>query len=415
MLCMTQLKNTVSGVYPNLNIFNLKKHNTSLSIEIIAGITTFLTMAYIMVVFPSILGGIGLDSKALFTATCLVAAIGSILMGFIANYPIALAPSMSLVGYFAFSLILKDKIPYAEALSIVFIAGLLFLLLSLSGWREKIINAIPACIKVGIASGVGLFLAAIALKNINIFDLTSHLVFAQHIVFNAQMALCILGVVLMAILDRYRVLGAIMLGIIIVTVIGIYLHKTPFLGIYSLPPSIAPVFASLQLPHEISIKLIVAVFTFLFVAFFDNTGTLIVVLHQEKKITRVKQAFIADSIATMTGAFFGTSSVGSFIESAAGVRAGGRTGLTAVVVGILFLSALFFQPLAATIPAYATAAALLYVAFLMQRPLRHLHWHESREWLPAVLTALVIPFTFSIADGVIVGILAYLLLSVFKK
>lgn len=399
---------------------NLQQHKTSLSIELIAGLTTFLTLAYVVIVYPSILGAVGIDPKAAFTATCLVGAIGSILMGLWANYPIALAPSMSLAGYFAFGVIAKYGIAWPEALGAVLIAGILFFILAMTGVRQQIVNAIPDTIKIALAAGIGLFLAVIALKNMNLILLNNHITLAKHFEFSPPVILFISTVILISLLDYFGVIGAILIGMLLTTVVGLLLGYDHFHGIFALPPSIKSSWAILQMPDFLNIKIALSIFTFLFVAFFDNTGTLIAVLQagnllQEDKSLRIKEAFLADSTATIIGAFLGTSSVGSYIESAAGVRAGGRTGLTAIVVGILFLAALFFSPLAAMVPVFATSAALFYIAILMQSSLKIIRWREITESIPALITLLAIPFMFSIADGIGLGLMSYVLLNIFAR
>ncbi len=401
--------------------FDFKTLNTNYRTEIIAGLTTFLTMAYVIVVYPAMLNSVGVNGKAIFVATCLAAAFGSILMGVISNYPIALAPSMSLGGYFVYSVISQYGIPWPQALGATFIAGCLFFLLTVSGIRQQVITTLPNAIKIGMSAGIGLFLGAIACKNIGIIHLTSHIVLTTHIVFSADIFLCLLGLLLIALLDHFAVPGAILWGIILITICGIVLKLTPFLGIFSLPPSMADSFLALQLPQLHTLKIFTIIFTFVFVAFFDNTGTLIGILQQAKliapdgKAANLKRAFFADSIATMVGSCLGTSSVGSYIESAAGTRAGGRTGLTAIVVGLLFLLALFLAPLASSIPVYATAAALLYIALLMLRLLFTMDWRIYSEFIPAVITACAIPFTFSIVDGIGLGLVCYLLINLITR
>ena len=399
------------------NYFEFTQNNTTWHTEFIAGLTTFLTMSYVVIVYPAMMNSVGIDGKSVFVATCLAAAFGSILMGTIAKYPVALAPSMGLAAYFTFGIINKMAIPWPIALGIVFISGILFLILALTKIRQHIITAIPLSIKIAIAAGMGLFLAAIALKNIGILVLTNHISLAPHIIFNAPCWLCLLAIIIMTLLDFYEIKGAILIGIIATTLLGIILHITPFNGIFSFPPHIHTTFLALQLPVQINHHFIIAIFTFFIVALFDNTGTLIGVLHLGKlippdgQIKRLPSVFIADSIATIFGSLLGTSSVGSYIESASGVRAGGRTGVTAIVVGILFLFTLFFQPLAASIPTYATAAALLYIATLMLRPMKYADWKNISEYVPALITVLAIPITFSLAVGIGIGLLSYVILN----
>lgn len=382
--------------------------------EILAGITTFFTMAYILVVNPVMLSSAGMDYNSVFVATCLSAAFGSLMMGLLANYPIALAPSMSLNAYFSFYVVQQLHIPWQAALGIVFLAGFLFALLTLTQLRQWLIYAMPQSLKMAIATGIGLFLIAIALKSLGMHlgHQTTHLA-------NLKIWLCLLGVILVVILERFRILGAILLSMIVITLLGNLFGLVHMEGIIAAPPSIQPTLLQLQMPAFNQLQAIVVILIFLFVTLFDNTGTLIAILHQAKllpkdrhdtKAKRLGKALFADSLAAMAGALFGTSSTGSYIESAAGVRAGGRTGITAIVVAILFLGALYFAPLAKTIPDYAAAMALIYVGMLMTRNLRAIHWRNWTESLPALLCVCLIPITFSIADGISAGFISYVLL-----
>lgn len=397
--------------------FKFEKVNTTWHIEILAGLTTFLTMSYVVIVYPAMMSSVGIDGKSVFVATCLAAALGSILMGIIANYPIAVAPAMGLGAYFAFGIINKLHIPWQIALGIVLLAGILFLLLAMTQIRQVIIMAIPLSIKIAIAAGIGLFLAIIALKNLNIITLGQHILLSPHITFNIQIVLCIVGVLIISLLDYHQIKGAILIGILSISVIGIILNITPFKGIFSLPPHMHTTFLALKLPAFTNKNVFIAIFTFFIAALFDNTGTLIAVLYQGKlmpedgQIQKLKNVFLADSIATIIGSLLGTSSVGSYIESSSGVRAGGRTGVTAIIVGVLFLCCLFLQPLAASIPTYATAAALLYVAILMLKPIKYVQWRQMSEFVPALITLLAIPITFSLADGIGLGLLGYVIIN----
>ena len=391
--------------------FGLAGNKTTVRTEIIAGVTTFLTMAYIIFVNPSILAKAGMDQSAVFVATCLAAAIASAAMGLVANYPIALAPGMGLNAYFAF--VVAPQFGWQAALGAVFISGVLFLILSVTPVREMIINAIPRSLKMAISAGIGLFLGMIGMQAAGIVvDHPATLV--THGDFRAwTVILAFLGLVAMIGLDHYKIPGGIIIGILAVTVVAMVLGLQKFGGVVSMPPSIAPVFAKLDIGKALTIGLVTVVFAFLFVDLFDNSGTLIGIAHRggfmnaDGTVPRLKQALLVDSSSAMVGAVLGTSTTTSYIESAAGVKAGGRTGLTAVVVGICFLLALFFAPLAGSIPAYATAPALLYVACLMARGMAEIDWEDATEYVPAVLTALVMPFTFSIADGIAVGFIAY--------
>lgn len=391
--------------------------HSSLKQEFTAGLTTFLTMSYILAINPLILGSTGMDKGAVFVATCLAAAIGSFLMGFLANYPIALAPSMSLNVYFAYIVVGHLGYSWQIALGAVFISGLLFGLLTLTGIRQWLINFLPNPLKIGIMAGIGLFLGLIGLKNINLISLTPHPwpIFSN--LTHIEVSLAILGLGLIILFERLRLMGAIFFSIIIMTALGLALHLVNYQGIVAFPPSLSPVFLKLQFPHVFDPKLLFATLIFLFVALFDNTGTLVAVLTQAKlvskegKIERLPRALLADSLANITGSLLGTSSTGSYIESATGVRAGGKTGLTVIFVSLFFLISLGFAPLINTIPAYATAPALIYVAFLMAKNLGQL----TRDWqenLPGLITALTIPASFSIAMGVSLGLISYATLKV---
>ncbi len=391
--------------------FGLAANKTTVRTEVIAGVTTFLTMAYIIFVNPSILAKAGMDQSAVFVATCLAAAIASAAMGLVANYPIALAPGMGLNAYFAF--VVAPQFGWQAALGAVFVSGVLFLILSVTPVREMIINAIPRSLKMAISAGIGLFLGMIGMQAAGlVVDHPATLV--THGDFRSwTVILAFLGLVTMIALDHYKVPGGIILGILAVTVVAMMLGLQKFGGIVSTPPSIAPVFAKLDIGAALKIGLVTVVFAFLFVDLFDNSGTLIGIAHRggfmnkDGTVPRLKQALLVDSSSAMVGAVLGTSTTTSYIESAAGVKAGGRTGLTAVVVGICFLLALFFAPLAGSIPAFATAPALIYVACLMARGMTEIDWEDATEYAPAVLTALVMPFTFSIADGIAVGFISY--------
>ncbi|HEX6101489.1 MAG TPA: NCS2 family permease [Alphaproteobacteria bacterium] len=393
--------------------FHLREFGTTARTEILAGVTTFLTMAYIIFVNPSILSAAGMDVGAVFVATCLAAAFGSAMMGLVANYPIALAPGMGLNAYFAFGVVSGMGFTWEAALGAVFISGVIFLILSILPVREWIINAIPKSLKMAIGAGIGLFLGIIALQAAGIVvDHPATLVTLGDL-HAPTTILAVLGFFLMVALDRLRVPGAIIIAILATAAVGILLGISEFKGIVSAPPSLAPTFFAMDLSAALNVGLIAIIFTFLFVDLFDNTGTLIGVAHRagligpDGRIPRLGRALISDSSAAMVGAALGTSTTTSYIESAAGVKAGGRTGMTAVVVALLFLAALFLSPLASTIPGYATAPALLYVACLMTRGLTEIDWEDASEFVPAVVTALAMPLTYSIAHGIAFGFVTY--------
>jgi AGZA family xanthine/uracil permease-like MFS transporter len=397
-------------------LFGLAENRTTIRTEIIAGITTFLTMAYIIFVNPAILANAGMDKSAVFVATCVAAAIASILMGVVANFPIALAPGMGLNAYFAF--VVAPKYGWQVALGAVFISGVIFFVLSVTPVREWIINAIPKSLKMAISAGIGLFLGIIGLQACG-FVVDHPVTLVTHGDFTKwSVILAGIGFAIMIALDHYKVPGGIIIGVLAVTVIAMVLGLQAFGGIASAPPSIAPVFAKLDIGGAMSVGLVTVVFAFLFVDLFDNSGTLIGIAHRagfmrpDGTVPRLGKALTVDSASAMIGAVLGTSTTTSYIESAAGIKAGGRTGLTAVVVGILFLLALFIAPLAGSVPAYATAPALIYVACLMARGMTEIDWEDVTEYAPAVLTALTMPFTYSIADGIAVGFISYVVIKV---
>lgn len=394
-------------------LFQLQAHGTNVQREAVAGLTTFLTMAYIIFVNPSILSQAGMDFGAVFMATCLAAAFGTAVMGLYANYPIAMAPGMGLNAYFAFGVVLGMKISWQVALGAVFISGIIFFIISLFKVREWIINAIPLSMKLGIAGGIGLFLAIIALENAKIVvDHPATLVTLGD-VRSLTVLLAALGFALIAALSYRRIPGAIIISILAVTIVSVLLGLSEYKGIASAPPSMAPTFLQMDLKGAIEIGLWSIIFVFLFVDLFDTSGTLIGVSHRggfldkEGKLPRLNRALVADSSATMVGAALGTSTTTSYIESAAGVDAGGRTGLTALVVALLFVAAIFLAPLAGTVPAWATAPALLYVACLMARGLKDLDWDDVTEYVPAMVTAITMPLTYSIAHGIGIGFITY--------
>jgi adenine/guanine/hypoxanthine permease len=393
--------------------FKLTENGTNVRTELIAGLTTFLTMAYIAFVNPSILAAAGMDQGAVFVATCVAAAIGSLIMGLWANYPIALAPGMGLNAFFAFGVVLGMGHAWETALGAVFIAGVLFFLLSVFKVREWIINAIPHGLKLAIAAGIGLFLALIGLKNAGIvIDHPATLVGLGN-VGSATVLLAVGGFLVMGALDSRKVPGAITIAILLTTAVGVALGVSEFQGVVSMPPSVMPTLFAMDIVGALDGALLSVIFAFLFVDLFDTAGTLISVAHRggmldaDGKLPRLGKALMSDSIATVAGAAMGTSTTTSYIESVAGVKAGGRTGLTAVTVAALFLLCLFFSPLAGTIPAYATAPALVLVACVMVRGLTEVDWDDITEYAPAVVTAIGMPLTFSIADGIGFGFITY--------
>jgi AGZA family xanthine/uracil permease-like MFS transporter len=394
-------------------VFKLSENKTSVRTEVVAGLTTFLTMAYIIFVNPQILTAAKMDAGAVFVATCVASAIGCFLMAFLANYPIALAPGMGLNAYFAFGVVGGMGHSWQVALGCVFISGVIFFIISVLPIREWIVNAIPRSLKMAIAAGIGLFLALIALKNAGIVAGHEATLVTHGKLTSWPVLMATLGFALIVALEYRRIMGGVIIGILAVTVISILAGYEKFQGVFDVPPSIAPVFLQMDLGGAFAVGLVIVVFAFLFVDLFDNTGTLIALAHRggfmrpDGSVPRLNRALMSDSAAAMIGAAVGTSTTTSYIESASGINVGGRTGLTAAVVGVLFLLALFVAPLAGSIPAYATAPALLYVACLMTRGLVDVEWDDVTEAAPAVITAIVMPFTFSIADGIAFGFIAY--------
>jgi AGZA family xanthine/uracil permease-like MFS transporter len=398
--------------------FSLSARGTTPRTEIMAGLATFLTMAYIVVVNPGMMAAAGIDHGAAFVATCLAAAIGSALMAFLANYPIALAPGMGLNAYFAFAVVGGMGVPWQVALGAVFLSGLIFFAVSLAGFREWLINSIPFSLKLGIAAGIGLFLGFIGLRGMGLVaDNPATLVQLGSLHETSTLLSC-LGFVLIAGLVARGVTGGIVIGIIVTALLGIPFGLTTYHGIVSLPPSLAPTFLQMDIAGAISLGLLGIVFTFFMVDLLDNAGTLIATTHRaglmekDGSVPRLGRALMADSGGAMIGAVLGTSTTVSYIESAAGVQAGGRTGLTALTVAVLFLLTLFLAPLATSIPGFATAPALVLVACLMMQGLRDLAWDDTTEYLPAVVTAISMPFSFSIATGIGLGFITYALVKV---
>ena len=398
--------------------FGLAQRGTDVRTEVTAGVTTFLTMAYIAFVNPQILSDAGMPFDAVFVATCLAAAFSTLVMGLYANYPIALAPGMGLNAFFAYGVVLGMGHPWEVALGAVFVSGVLFLLLSVLPVRRWIVEAIPQGLKLAIAAGIGLFLGVIALRNAGLIQASEATLVTAGELMTPGPLLALLGFCAIAALSARRVPGAAIIGMLGVAAAGLALGVSEWRGIASLPPDPTPTLLALDLAGALQAAMLTVVLTFLIVDLFDTTGTLIGVAHQARllddrgRLPHMRRALIADSTGTVAGALLGTSPVTSYIESAAGASAGGRTGLAAVVVAGLFLACLFLAPLAGSIPPYATAAAILYVACLMVRPLVDVDWRDVTESAAAVMTVVAIPLTFSIADGIGLGFLSYVLIKV---
>lgn len=405
-------------------IFKLSENNTNVKTEVLAGITTFMTMAYILVVNASILSETGMDKNAVFAATAIAAFIGSLAMGILANYPIALAPGMGLNAFFAYTVVLSMGHSWQFALCAVLIEGLIFILLTITNVREKIIDCIPPVLKHSVTAGIGLFIAFIGLANAGIV-VNGSTILALGDLKDPLVLLTLFGILLAGVLLCKNVKGAFLLSMIIVSAIGMItgLVMLPQ-GIVSAVPSLEPLFLqALKVPVEeiFSFEMVVVVFTFLFVDLFDTVGCLVGVaskgnmLNEEGKLPRAKQALFADAIATTFGALLGTSTVTSYVESAAGIGEGGKTGLTAVTTGILFLLSLFFAPIFTAIPTQATAPVLIIVGVMMASSLKEIDFSDFTNAIPAFLTFVMMPFAYSIADGIIFGIVSFTILKLLNN
>ncbi len=393
--------------------FKLSEHGSNLRTELIAGATTFLAMAYIIFVNPDILSAAGMDRNSVFVATCLVSAIGSLIMGLYANYPITVAPGMGLNAYFSYTVVGTLGYSWQVALGAVFISGLLFLIISVLPVREWIVNSIPRSQKMAISAGIGFLLGIVALESAGVIVAHPVTLVTVGDLTKPTTMLAGFGFLVIVALDYRRVPGAIIIGILLVTGLGMVFGFTQPSGFFAPPPSLAPTLGKLDIAGALELGLVTIVFTFLLLDLFDSTGTLIGVaqragfLDADGRFPRLRETLIADSASTMVGALLGTSTTTAYIESAAGIRAGGRTGLTAVVVAVLFLLAMFFAPLAGSVPGYATAPGVLFVACIMSRGFAEVDWDDVTDSAPAVITAISMPLTFSISTGIGLGFIAY--------
>ena len=399
-------------------IFHLHENKTSVRQELLAGLTTFMTMAYVVVVNPRILSQAGMPVEGVLFATCASAAIATLVMGLWANYPIALAPGMSLNAYFTYSIVIQRGVPWQTALGVVLLSGLLFLILTLTNIREQIVNGIPDCLKYGTAAGIGLFIAFVGFRNAGIIVANSSTFVALGKTSDPQVLLAALGVVLIAILMARRVGSAILIGIIAITLIGIPLKVSQWPAhLFSWPHPSGTLF-KLDLRSAFKLGLGELVFVFFFVDLFDNVGTLVGVCEQggfmrDGKLPRASRALLADAFGTIVGALTGTSTVTSYIESAAGVAAGARTGMGNLLIAALFIGAMFCAPIVSAIPSYATAPALILVGALMCGEVAKVKWSDYTEAVPAFLTVIGTPLTFSIATGLSMGLLSFTILKLF--
>ena len=395
------------------SLFKLKDHKTSFRKEVLAGLATFLTMAYIMVVNPAILSETGMDFDSVFVATILASFVACMLMGILANWPVALAPGMGLNAFFTYAVVFGMGFSWQQALAAVFCSGILFLLISLSPLRAYLINAIPKSLKFGIGAGIGLFLAIIGLKNAGIVVDNPATLVGLGDLKSAPVLLALLTFTLMIALDKLKIPGAIVISILVTTIVGFILGVAQFQGIASSIPSMSPTFLQLDFSSIGSSLFLIVVFTILFVDFFDTAGTLTSVanlsgkIDKDGKVENIQKAVFSDSVATIVGSIFGTSSTTSYIESGAGIKEGGKTGLVAVSVGIFFLLCLFLAPLAKSIPSYATGAALVFIATFFCKNLVNIDWDDISEYSPALLAAFIMPLTYSISNGIALAFIVY--------
>lgn len=404
------------------NFFKLKQHKTTVRTEILAGVTTFMTMAYILAVNPAILGDAGMDKGAVFTATALSAVIATLVMALVAKLPFALAPGMGLNAFFAYTVVLTMGYSWQFALTAVFLEGLIFILLTAFNIREMIVNAIPANIRYSISVGIGLFIAFIGLQNAGVIVDHPATLISLGDMSQASVVLTVLGIFIIGLLLALKVKGALLVGILIITAIGVPMGLThlPEGHTYvELPPSLSPIFFQFDWHQIFTIDMLIVLFTFLFVDMFDTVGTLIGVstkanmMDDKGNIPRVKQALFADAIGTFFGSILGTSTVTTYVESASGVAEGGRTGLTALSTAVLFGLALVFAPVFLMIPASALSPVLIVVGLFMMSPVKKIDLDDFTEAIPAFLTIILMPLTYSIADGIIFGLLSYVLLKIF--
>ena len=400
-------------------IFKLQDNHTTIKKEFLAGFTTFITMAYIIFVNPQMMAESGMDQGAIFVGTCLAAAVACFVMGFYANWPIGLAPGMGLNAFFTYTVVGEMGYSWEIALGAVFLAGILFFIMSVTKLRSWMIDSIPLNLRIAMGAGVGLFIGLIGLKNGGIIVSNQVTLLTLGDFTKLETLLAAIGFLIIAILSVRRIPGAIIVGILTITSVALFLGLIQFNGFVSYPPEIAPTFLKLDILGALNLGMLTVVMSFLFVNLFDTTGTLLGVATRANLIdvdgekNNLDKALKADSSASIFGTFFGCSPVTSYVESSAGVEAGGRTGLTTVVVGILFIFAMFLSPLASIIPPYATAGALIYVAILMLGGMEKLNWSSTSELLPALVILVMIPLTFSIADGIALGFLTYVSLKIF--
>ncbi|WP_412500405.1 NCS2 family permease [Vibrio cyclitrophicus] len=398
-------------------LFKIKAHGSSVKNELVGGVTTFATMAYIIFVNPQIMAASGMDAGAVFVATCIGAAIGCLLMGLFANWPVGLAPGMGLNAFFSFTVVSEMGYSWEVALGAVFISGILFVGMSFYKVRQWIIESIPVSLRYSMTAGVGLFLGLIGLKTAGIVVENPATLVSLGDFTKPEALLAAIAFLIIAVLSERKVFGAVLIGILSVTLVGMMLGLVHYNGFFAAPPSLAPTFLKMDIMGALNVSMISVILAFLFVNMFDTAGTLMGVAERANltnpetgKIEGLSKALKADSISSVAGACVGCPPVTSYVESAAGVAAGARTGLSAIVVGVLFLAAIFLSPLAGMIPAYATSGALIYVAFVMMSSMQHVDWKDFTNGAPAAITALMMPLTFSIANGIALGFITYTVL-----
>ena len=400
------------------NLFKLNLNSTSIKKEILAGFTTFITMSYIIFVNPQIMSTTGMDFGAVFVGTCLAASIACFIMGFIANWPVGLAPGMGLNAFFTYSVVGEMGYSWETALGAVFLSGILFFIMSVTPLRKWMIDSIPTNLRIAMASGVGFFIGFIGLKNGGIIVSNDSTFLSLGDFSSIETLLSALGFLLIAILTIRNIKGSIIISILIITLLSLTLGLVEFNGLISYPPSLSPVFLHLDIIGAIDVAMISVIASFLFVNLFDTTGTLFGVatranfIDDKGNISNLDKALKCDSGTSIIGTFFGCAPVTSYVESSSGIEAGGRTGLTAITIGFLFLFSIFLSPLASVVPSHATSGALIYVSFLILSGLQKLDWEDLSELIPSLIIIVMIPLTFSIADGISLGFIAFIVMKI---
>ena len=400
------------------NIFKLNESGTNIKREILAGFTTFITMSYIIFVNPQIMSTTGMDFGAVFVGTCLAASIACFIMGFVANWPVGLAPGMGLNAFFTYSVVGEMGYSWETALGAVFLSGILFFIMSVTPLRKWMIDSIPTNLRIAMASGVGFFIGFIGLKNGGIIVSNDATFLSLGDFSNIETLLSALGFLLIAILTIRNIKGSIIISILIITLLSLTLGLVEFNGLISYPPSLSPVFLHLDIIGAIDVAMISVIASFLFVNLFDTTGTLFGVatranfIDDKGNISNLDKALKCDSSTSIIGTFFGCAPVTSYVESSSGIEAGGRTGLTAITIGFLFLFSIFLSPLASVVPSHATSGALIYVSFLILSGLQKLDWEDLSELIPSLIIIVMIPLTFSIADGISLGFIAFIVMKI---